>query len=363
MLYYYCTYLGAIIILEENREKYLDKKPETSLSKSDVAAYVHDMKELEIKQFTLERLHSVCVEKQNKEEYLRVQKLNEAENTLEQAKISYQTAKQNLDEILKNKTFKPNEIIEEPEELQEPLFNPDYLLLLLCWPAFIIYLITLRIKKSIYKKKYPIYLEEYRKYSQYLEYKTINTRYVEAKEYLNKVSKHYEETKKQSQETQKQAKKLDTISQYLAKHISDITKKKNQLYQLNIIPPDYRTLDSMIEFDQMYRNDLIDTVREAVKIYEERVFRGELIRGVDKIYNMLGSLTASMQNIKSALYSVQNEVRRMSDDVNQIASSSEKFQDDMIAESRAARYATEALRDTTDRCEWYMNRQYWKNYN
>ena len=53
MLYYHCTYIGAMIILEENMEKYLDKKPKTSLSKSDVAAYVHDMKELEIKHYTL----------------------------------------------------------------------------------------------------------------------------------------------------------------------------------------------------------------------------------------------------------------------------------------------------------------------
>ena len=34
-------------------EKNLEKKHETKLSKSNVAAYVHDMKELEIKHYTL----------------------------------------------------------------------------------------------------------------------------------------------------------------------------------------------------------------------------------------------------------------------------------------------------------------------
>ena len=83
--------------------------------------------------------------------------------------------------------------------------------------------------------------------------------------------------------------------------------------------------------------------------------------GIDNIYNMLGSLTAAMHNIESALYSIKNEVQLMSDDVYKIASSTEKFQSDMISESRAARYATEALQKSTERCEWYMNRQYWES--
>ena len=124
----------------------------------------------------------------------------------------------------------------------------------------------------------------------------------------------------------------------------------------------------MIEFDQMFRNDLVDTMRQAVMIYEERVFRGEVIRGIDKIYDMLGNLNATMSNIENVLYSVQNEVSKMSDDLeqivfsnNQIATANKKFQDDMISESRAARYATEALQKSTERCEWYMNRQYWES--
>ena len=147
----------------------------------------------------------------------------------------------------------------------------------------------------------------------------------------------------------------------LAQHIAEIENKKDQLYALNIVPPDYRTLDSLIEFDQMYRNDLVDTMREAILIYEDRVARKVLIRGIEKIYTMLGTLTSAMHNIESALYSIQSEVRMMSDDVFKIATSTEKFQDDMLLESRAARYATEALQKTTDRCEWYLNRQYWKN--
>ena len=149
------------------------------------------------------------------------------------------------------------------------------------------------------------------------------------------------------------------MNAFLTQHISKIEDEKQKLYALNIVPLDYRELDCLIEFDQIFRNDLADTMREAVKIYEERVFRGEVIRGVDKIYTMLEELTATMRNIESAFYSIQSEVRLMSDDLFKFTSSCEKSQENLLSETRAARYATEALQKTQERCEWYMNRSYW----
>ncbi|MBQ3490149.1 MAG: hypothetical protein IJA86_06140 [Clostridia bacterium] len=201
-------------------------------------------------------------------------------------------------------------------------------------------------------EKYQSALSEYEQQEQHL-YTCQNQYALAQKEFIH--------AKKQRKEAQKQIEKLDCITKLLAQHIDEIESKKDQLYALNIVPPDYRTLDSLIEFDQMYRNDLVDTMREAVLIYEERVARKVLIRGIEKIYTMLGNLTSAMHNIESALYSIQSEVSMMSDDVYKIAASSEKFRDDMLSESRAARYAAEALQKSTERCEWYMNRQYWKN--
>ena len=86
-------------------EQNLEKRNETALTKSTVADFVHDMKELEIKQFTLEQLHRACVTKRNTEEYLYRQKLNQDENSLKQAEINYQTAKQSLEKIPENKKF------------------------------------------------------------------------------------------------------------------------------------------------------------------------------------------------------------------------------------------------------------------
>ncbi len=368
-------------------EKYLDKKQTTALSKSDVAAYVHDMKELELKQFTLQKLQAQCNEQRYRTENDSNQAMERAVGSVEQAEEVFQTAKHNLNEALKSRTPKPtdvNQVLKKPQEPKKP-FGPIpgilCFILLIMIPIGTIWGIICIVYNIKYKKRYQNYQKDYQNYQincqkyqeecskqkQYLTWEKHEQTIEQYSNTYNYYHTHYMDAqknlidaKKYSEDSQKKIKKLDHISQFLSQHISDIENKKLQLYDLNIVPPDYRRLDCLIEFDQMYRNDLVDTMREAVKIYEERVFRGELLTGIDNIYNMLGNLTSAMHNIESALYSVRNEVGRMSDDINQIASSGKKFQDDMISESQAARYATEALYQTQERCEWYLKHTYRK---
>ena len=96
-------------------------------------------------------------------------------------------------------------------------------------------------------------------------------------------------------------------------------------------------------------------MREAIMIYEERVRHGELIKGIDKIYTMLGRMNSTMHNIESTLYNIRNDVHILSDDICMIASSTEKFQENILFESRATRYATEALQESVDCCEKYID--------
>lgn len=359
----------------------LEKRNETAVSKCNVAAFVHDMKELEIKQFTLRKLHEKCVEERNRTKKNSENEFNTAEN-------ADRKAIQELNEALQNRKIKPQEIIEKPKEAEaaEPLGKGLMIFLGLIWGFYLICLLTKVIDFILpffcYSLILVLYLLEFirrnKKNKQYLNYLQKNETYEKYQSALSEyeqqeqhlytcqnqyalAQKEFIHAKKQRKEAQKQIEKLDCITKLLAQHIDEIESKKDQLYALNIVPPDYRTLDSLIEFDQMYRNDLVDTMREAVLIYEERVARKVLIRGIEKIYTMLGNLTSAMHNIESALYSIQSEVSMMSDDVYKIAASSEKFRDDMLSESRAARYAAEALQKSTERCEWYMNRQYWKN--
>ena len=443
-------------------EKYLDKKQSTALSKSDVAAYVHDMKELEIKHYTLKKFHKKLTEIDESDPPLpsdldefnvaldcrldfkfaddlyKSAEINckSAETDYEKAKQSLNTAKQSLDKALQNRKTKSNQVIERPKEVKKPsgigatigygllcgfslavslIQIIDQFVFLTHSAAVFIPILSLGlciilglIFRNLKNQRYLTYLQKQQEYDQYINQenniKYCQNQYELAQKNLSETKKVYEinraerETAKTKQEAAKAKWKssedaydkalrtrLDMekkIAEFIAPKIAEMERKKNQLYSLNIVPPDYRTLDCIIEFDQMYRNDLVDTMRQAVMIYEERVFRGELIRGIDKIYNMLGQLNATMGNIENVLYSVQNEVSKMSNDLEKMldsidriessnsqfvaankkmAEANKKFQDDMIAESRAARYATEALRDTTDRCEWYMNRQYWNH--
>jgi hypothetical protein len=51
----------------------------------------------------------------------------------------------------------------------------------------------------------------------------------------------------------------------------------------NVIPVDYRSLDHVMIFSHVFRNDLADTMREAVNYYETCVFRDKVIRGINNI--------------------------------------------------------------------------------
>ena len=134
-------------------------------------------------------------------------------------------------------------------------------------------------------------------------------------------------------------------------------------------------------------------MREAIKIYEERIFRQEVIRGIDKIYKMLGHLAASMNSIESRLIQIRDDISIMSNDVYQIShhlcavvsnqnlmldninqyqstalqqqqrlqEKQKKLFDQQIQETRASRYATEALKDSADRLVWYEQQKWFQS--
>ncbi|MBE6664800.1 MAG: hypothetical protein E7603_01085 [Ruminococcaceae bacterium] len=189
---------------------------------------------------------------------------------------------------------------------------------------------------------------------------------------------------------------IKKTAEFLDIKAEEILKQKQELYEFGIIPPDYRMFDCVLQFDQIFRNDLADTMREAVKIYEERVFRNEIVRGIDRIYNMLLSIRDTMYGVGIVLSSIKNEVHLMSQNIASIAEDTNtilrlqeesnclqaeyslqleknnrvqkslvdeeriameavlNLQKDLIDETRASRYATEAIRESNRKYEWYM---------
>ncbi len=143
---------------------------------------------------------------------------------------------------------------------------------------------------------------------------------------------------------------IDSQLQKLKSNFEELKKRRIEFYNIGIIPPDYRTFDCVIILDHIFRNDLADTMREAIKIYEDRVFRGEVIRGIDKICTMLDDLSGSMAIIGNTLTKINSNVRMMSQDfskfVDQYANDNRRKQeqmDELINETKLSRYAQEEL--------------------
>lgn len=369
--------------MEQNLEK-----NQITLTKNKISTFIHDMKELEQQQFTLKETRAKCISRRQTTSENAKHKISEAENACRQTDI-------NLNQALKNRIPKPKEV-SEPKKVREPfgLFVSLILLLFVYTPIAIaiaimiayspimlllpeakdandtvvvlgsfLALLLAGFNNIMVNRRYRRYKKKLKKYLQYLEsnknYEQQEENIKNCQEQCKLAQKMSENAKIYNSDAKTQIEKLNLMIEFLSLHISKIEDQKNQLYTVGIVPPDYRKLDCLIEFDQMFRNDLVDTVREAIKTYEERVFRGEVVRGVEKIYNMLGNLSASMQNIEKTLYSIQSEVRLMSDEIYNIASATESFQSSMLSESRAARYAAEALQKSQEKCESYLRSQYY----
>ena len=144
---------------------------------------------------------------------------------------------------------------------------------------------------------------------------------------------------------------LEAQAQTLLQQADIIASQKAKLYQLGIVPPDYRTLDCVIMLNSIFKNDLADTMRDAILLYDERVFRGEVLKGIQKIYDMLGKLASSMRAIESHLMNVRQEVKDMTAEMRGIASELHEHKhslEDMVKESRATRYAAESLQRSNE---------------
>jgi DNA repair exonuclease SbcCD ATPase subunit len=166
----------------------------------------------------------------------------------------------------------------------------------------------------------------------------------------------------------------------LQENIQSLHTQKQDLYSLGIIPPDYRTMDCVIMLHQIFRNGLKDNMADAILLYEERVYRQEIIRGIEKIYDMLGQLNDSMRAIESRLIEVKQELQMIGSDMsNQLAAiadnqsrilsemedaneaqaayaaAQEQWQREQLAETRASRYAAEAVQRSNEKFEWYMD--------
>ena len=151
---------------------------------------------------------------------------------------------------------------------------------------------------------------------------------------------------------------LDSEAARCRQAASDIRDQLDRMYVMDVIPPDYRYFDCILVLNQIFRNDLADNMREAVDLYEERVFRGEVLKGVRNIYSRLEKMNASMSYMVNDLREVQREVGAMDRNMAQISQRISRGEVNRLAavrEVQSARYAAEAVERSRERCNEYIN--------
>lgn len=146
-------------------------------------------------------------------------------------------------------------------------------------------------------------------------------------------------------------------AQYYREQIENVKKDLEPLYRNRItfysdgvVPVDYRTMDCVYVLEQIFRNDLADTMREAVLMYEERVFRGEIIRGMANIAAHIDSLSSVMSHLRTDIDRISRDVAIMREDMDQIYEDNREFANDikksndkLYEETKLHRHALEAL--------------------
>ena len=216
-----------------------------------------------------------------------------------------------------------------------------------------------RFQDSAYEQKYQEALdanaEAERKAIEDLEkeLKIVRQKLDSARQQQNQSLARFEQSKRKKQAADQVAQECQQASRKIKHQIMNLHKSTN------IVPPDYRSMDCILAFQQIFRNDLADTMREAVKIYDERVFRGEVIRGIEKISAQLGQLNSSMEYMQRTLTTINNNVSMMSQDVFRVSQTMDTMsgtQDQIFEQAKATRYAAESLKKSQKFCEEYIKK-------
>jgi hypothetical protein len=202
---------------------------------------------------------------------------------------------------------------------------------------------------------YEIYEKYQYGYNQYMEAKRVFEKYSASVEAFHNAQYDLQTAEEASKLADQKIEFVNTQITLLQESIQSLHSQKQDLYSIGIIPPDYREMDCVIMLHQIFRNGLKDNMADAILLYEERVFRQEVIRGIDKIYNMLGRLNDSMRAIESRLIEVKQELQMIGSDMSNQLATQEQWQREQLAETRASRYAAEAVQRSNEKYEWYMD--------
>ena len=154
----------------------------------------------------------------------------------------------------------------------------------------------------------------------------------------------------------KKANAIDEQIKIINNSLVSLKDIRNNLYSLEVIPPDYRTMDCVYGLNYIFRNDLADTVRDAILLYEDRVYKGEVIKGMGLILSQLKSLDNKMTYLTDDIHAINRNIAYMSQDISLLLDTqlqNSKTLKSILNESKATKYATETIQRHSEEAKKY----------
>ena len=153
------------------------------------------------------------------------------------------------------------------------------------------------------------------------------------------------------------AEALDAQITTLKKRRAQIGNILTQFYALDVIKPKYRNIECAVIMDELYQNDRVDTMREAMDKCETRLFQNEVLQMGQNIQAMLGKMTIALAEISDKLDSIKSNVKIMSQDLYTFADRIAQGQQEQLRETELSRYAAERVAASATYLEWHQRNQ------
>ncbi len=348
---------------------------ELTVTKEEIARYVHAAVEMETAVFTIEKMIDKCE--------------SEQKNIQDNAKTEH-------DKCFAKANQLSNQIADARKRLKSTWNAPDFkldwgeywkhffitvasvwfpVLLITLWtieglgymlvhhslmessymPLFVFYFVVLYIISIIY---IPLLIQKH-EHHDFIK-RLINEDHrsrICAQESLSKLLPEYKTACEAMQQAELHCDKAYIEADILANQIQTLSAKQlilsdqlNKFYHIGVIPPDYRTMKCAIMLDWIFRNDLADTMRDAIMIYEERDFHNTVVGGMKAFEQCLNSVNSNVEMMRQDLCTI----------FEGIAAGQAKLQkatEELMNETRMSRYATEQVAESAKNLEWHERRR------
>ena len=138
--------------------------------------------------------------------------------------------------------------------------------------------------------------------------------------------------------------------QAIERHLQALTETRAKLYAFDIVPEEYRALDCLLYLHQVFKIELADNMKDAVRIYEQKIFSGDVIKGIQHIYAKLDDLSGQMPFVTMVLENVTEKVKELCQELCDVVQTDPTS---TTEETKLNRYATQALQESNERLAWY----------